>query len=159
MVSTGMSFKVRKLLTICGIVLGQKKDASLNKNSKTYNQDKWDQEVRDSIAKKKAAASGGTLSKQDQALVDSQLAQESKIRLKLESLQRSLCTSLDVIQSMLNARSEVFDRHLPEALSLVISQAVGPAAFLAGERACSLYLVSAVAIVNGRLTLTSRIRT
>jgi hypothetical protein len=120
-------------------VLSQKKDAALNKNSKNYAQDKWDQEVRDSIAKKKA---GGTLSKQDQALVTAQVAKEAAVREQMQQLQEKLGRTLSVIRALLNGRTDTFDNHLPQILSVVIATAIGPAAFLVGEEACALYLVS-----------------
>jgi hypothetical protein len=122
-------------------VLSQKKEAVLNKNSKTYAQDKWDQDVRESIAKKKAGANGTTLSKQDQALVNAQAERENATRAKLLALQRQLSQGLDTFRALLNGRTEIFDNHLQQILGIVIGTAVGPAAFLVGDAACDLYLV------------------
>jgi hypothetical protein len=122
--------------------LSQKKEAVLNKNSKTYAQDKWDQEVRESIAKKKAGSTGGTLSKQDQALVHTQTEKENAVRAKMLELQSQFSQGLDTFRALLNGRTEVFDNHLEQILGIVIASAVGPAAFLVGEAACALYLVS-----------------
>lgn len=114
----------------------------MNKNSKTYAQDKWDQEVRESIAKKKAGSSGGALSKQDQALVNAQVAKETTTRAQISEVQREFLQGLEVFRALLNGRTEVFDNHLEQILAVVIASAVGPAAFLVGDAACGLYLVS-----------------
>ena len=122
--------------------MSQKKEAVLNKNSKTYAQDKWDQEVRDSIAKKKAGSTGGALSKQDQALVNAQTAKEASVRARVAEVQREFLQGLEVFRALLNGRTDVFDNHLEQVLGVVIASAVGPAAFLVGDEACGLYLVS-----------------
>lgn len=122
-------------------VLNDKKEVALNKNSKTYAQDKWDQEVRESIAKKKAAQSGGSLSKQEQQLVNAQTKKEEAVREQLTKVQQMLQRGLQLIRALLHGRTGVFDDHLQLMLGLVIGSAIGPAAFLIGSSASDLYLV------------------
>lgn len=121
-------------------VLSQKKESTINKNSKNYAQEKWDQEVRESIAKKKAAASNGGLSKQDQALFDAQLRKESETRAKINATKATLLQGLRLIDALLQARTSTFDAHLAAVIELVLSQAIGPSSFLVSEAASQLYI-------------------
>lgn len=84
------------------------------------------------------------MSKQDQALVNSQTEKENAVRAKMLELQSQFSQGLDTFRALLNGRTEVFDNHLEQILGIVIASAVGPAAFLVGEAACALYLVSRI---------------
>lgn len=121
-------------------VLSQKKESAVNKNSKNYAQDKWDQEVREAIAKKKAAASKGGLSKQDQALFDAQLKKESETRDKVAASRDVLLQGLRLIDALLEGRTSTFDAHLAEIIELVLTQAIGSWSFLVSDAASRLYI-------------------
>jgi hypothetical protein len=70
-------------------VLAPKKDAVENKNRKDYATEKWEQEVRASLAKKKTASTAN-LSKADKAAVSAQLAREAAVRNQIVVVQAKL---------------------------------------------------------------------
>lgn len=121
-------------------VLNKKTDGAIDKNSKTYQQDKWDKEVRESIAAKKKASAKGGLSKADQALVDAQLKTESATRAKVRSIQVAMSRGIEILGSLLSGRSDEFDRHLGQVQELLAVLTIDRAADLVGEQAIALYL-------------------
>lgn len=120
-------------------VLSKKSETAVEKNSKSYQQDKWDREVREQIAKKKAAAANGKLSKQDQALVDAQLKVETSTRHKLADIQQKMLRGLNILSHLLKGRTDVFDRHLGEIEELIIVLTFDVPAELVGTEAALLY--------------------
>jgi hypothetical protein len=124
------------------LVLSTKKDAAENKNRKDYVTEKWEQEVRESLAKKKAATVGGNLSKQDKALVAAQLAKEAEIRRRIAMQQAKLKRGAALISSLVASSAEIMERHVGEMAHLLLVTAFGAGSFLLNGRPFEVFLVS-----------------
>jgi hypothetical protein len=128
-------------------VLAQKKDnVAEDKNSKNYQQDKWDQQVKRELEAKRAAALNGGLSKADQALVDKQLLREQAVREKIKASRAVLYRGLDLVASMIKARPQEVVQLISTFTDLLFKSAFGKGAFLVGERAYEVFLVSLPAL-------------
>jgi len=124
-------------------VLSTKKEAVENKNRKDYATEKWEQEVRDSLVKKKAATVGGKRSKQDEALVAAQLAKESEVRARILIQQAKLKRGVELVSSIVASNAEKMQRHVDELVKLLLSSAFGAGSFLSDERPFEVFLVRA----------------
>lgn len=114
-----------------------------NKNRKDYATEKWEQEVRDSLVKKKAATVGGKRSKQDEALVAAQLAKESEVRARILIQQAKLKRGVELVSSIVASNAEKMQRHVDELVKLLLSSAFGAGSFLSDERPFEVFLVRA----------------
>jgi len=74
--------------------------------------DKWDAEVRASIAAKKSASGPATLSKQDQAAVDAQLAKEREIRAHVQATVDRAGRAARRVLCIMDAHAPEVDAHL-----------------------------------------------
>ncbi|WFD24695.1 translational activator of GCN4 [Malassezia equina] len=93
-------------------VLAKSSTPALDKG-RASSMDKWDAEVRASIAAKKAAASGPpSLSKQDQAAVDAQLAKERDIRAHVQTTIDRAHRAARRLLCMMDAHAPEVDAHL-----------------------------------------------
>lgn len=114
-----------------------------NKNRKDYADQKWDQEVRASLAAKKAAAPGGVkLSKADQALVDAQKAKEAEVRQRIATLQAQLKRGIELVAALVASNAESVERHAGDMAKAMLSTVFGRGSFLVDERAFDVFLVS-----------------
>src|SRR5438067_8293528 len=76
-----------------------KKNIIENRNRKDYQTEKWERELRESIAKKKGEQTP-KLTKEEQAAVDVQLAKESEIRKSVKRIRSKLTRGLDIIDAL-----------------------------------------------------------
>ena len=132
-------------------VLSPKKDKNENKNRKDYATEKWEQEVRDSIAQKKSTQTGAKLSRADQALVTSQLAKEADIRKQISTVQARLQRGTELVRSLVAANSEAVSKHLRVMAEALLNSAFGPGNFLVDERVFSVFLVSFIRVDAERM--------
>lgn len=122
------------------LVLSTKQTTTLEKKGKNAEIEKWEAELRTSLAIKKAAASQ-TLTKQDRALVDAQLKKESEVRRQVYLVQANLRRGLALIRSVVEAGVEEFRSHIALVVGLLLDNAVGNGSSLAGEEVFETYLV------------------
>ncbi|KAK2463021.1 hypothetical protein APHAL10511_004676 [Amanita phalloides] len=101
---------------------------------------KWEEDLRKSLANKKAP---GTLTKQQQALVQAQLEKEAKIRQHVASIKANFTRGLNVIRSLVSAGVEEFRPYVSSIASLLVSGALGHGSPLVGESAFDTYLLLA----------------
>lgn len=104
--------------------------------------DKWEKEVRESAAKKKAATSNGILSKADQALVDKQRKVEDDVRVQIETVKHQMQRGLAIIRSLITADVEPFKSNLTDVLQLIMNGPLDKGDFLVGDDAFQTFLVS-----------------
>ncbi|KAL7422316.1 translational activator of GCN4 [Cryptotrichosporon argae] len=121
-------------------VLNVKKDQPENKNRKDYAVEKWEQEVRESLAKKKTAAVSANLSKQDRALVAAQLAKEADVRRHIARLQARLDRGLRLVASLADSSVAAVERHLTDMAQLLLVSAFGFGSFLVDQRAFDVFI-------------------
>ncbi|KAF9047662.1 armadillo-type protein [Panaeolus papilionaceus] len=123
--------------TFVDVVAATQSDNRPNKG-KDYEIARWEEEIRKSLAAKKAT--GVTLTKQQQALVHAQLEKESKIRQQVNLIASSLTRGLHFVQSIVNANVEEFQLYMSDLVSLMLSGALKRGSFLAGPLAFETYL-------------------
>ena len=130
-------------------VLANKKGGSTVEKGKDAKIKQWEDELRKSLAQKKAATP--TLSKQDKALVDAQLEKEEAVRVKLRSTQKNIKDGLSIIKAILASRTEQSERSLHILASLLMRGVVQLGAPLVGAEAILTYLVSCLSHNGGLL--------
>ncbi|CAB4435369.1 unnamed protein product [Rhizophagus irregularis] len=117
-----------------------KKNIVENRNRKDYQTEKWERELRESIAKKKGDSSNTPkLTKEEQSAVDAQLTKESEIRKNMEILCLKLTRGLDIVDALVEGNSEAVEKHIVEIMRILINvvQKGGP---LIGDKGVNTYL-------------------
>lgn len=104
--------------------------------------DKFDAEVREANAKKRAAKGDVALSKQDQALVTAQLTLEADVRAKIVKVQAQMERGLALIRSLIAADVTLFKDQLTDTLQLLLDGPLEKGSFLVGDEAFKTFLVS-----------------
>ncbi|KAI0657693.1 ARM repeat-containing protein [Cubamyces menziesii] len=120
-------------------VLASKKEDAPVKKGKGYKDAQWEAEVRKSLANKKATATG-TLSKQDQALVQAQLEKEAVVRERVNALKARLEQGLHLVRSLVEARVEELRAFVAPITALLREGAFGKAVNLVGTASFETYL-------------------
>jgi hypothetical protein len=122
------------------IVLTTKKEVNENQNRKDYATDKWEQEVRDSLAKKKSATAV-VLSKADKALVAAQLVKEADIRTRIAVEQAKLRRGIELVASLADSKSPDVYKHVQLMARMLLGSVFGAGSFLVDGRAFTVFLV------------------
>ncbi|KAG5638049.1 hypothetical protein H0H81_002083 [Sphagnurus paluster] len=120
-------------------VLSNKVDTKTTTKGKDAELAKWDEETRKNIANKKAAASK-TLTKQQLALVNAQLQEESKIRQHVALVHTNLRRGLRFIRSLVAADVEQFRTQVSQVAGLLLEGALGKGSQLIGQEAFDTYM-------------------
>ncbi|KDQ20094.1 hypothetical protein BOTBODRAFT_101949 [Botryobasidium botryosum FD-172 SS1] len=118
-------------------VLAQKKDAPVDRKGKDYDIEKWEAEIRKSLANKKQTT---TLSRQDRALVDAQLKQEAQVRRQVTLLKKRLERGLLFVQSVVQANVEEFHPHIWSIQQLLFTGALSRGTMLLGSLPFDTYI-------------------
>jgi hypothetical protein len=106
-----------------------------NKNRKDYADAKWEQEVRESLAKKQSAKPGAALSKQDKALVAAQMTKEAEVRARIVDVQARLKRGVKLISALVASNAEAVGRNVGEMASLLLGSVFGTGSFLVDSKA------------------------
>jgi hypothetical protein len=96
--------------------------------------------VRAALEKKKAGA-GVTLTKQQHALVQAQLAREAIVRQRVEGVKAGLVRGLAFVRSLVAAGVTDFRVYISSVAGLLLEGALGKGALLVGALAFETYLV------------------
>lgn len=131
-------------------VLAKKKDIVPEKG-KDRDIEKWEAELRKSLAAKKAAAST-TLSKQDRTLVDAQLRLEAGIRKQVASVKRDLDRGLALVGDLVAAKVDEFQQYVWPIATLLLEGVLRNGAVLIGSAAVETYLVCLDVIISSNTT-------
>lgn len=108
---------------------------------------KWEAEVRKSLATKKKPA----LSKQDQALVQAQLEKESQVRKRINAIQERLRRGLRIIKHLVAGNVMGFSAWVSVVAELLIEGgSLEKGKVLVGEEGFDTYLVSLTDHGSGR---------
>jgi hypothetical protein len=124
-------------------VLSSTKDEVKNNKGKDYEISKWEEEIRKSLANKKAAGPV-TLTKQQQALVNTQLEKEAKVRQHVAGVKVNLHRGLEFVRSLVASGVDDFRSYITSVATLLLNGALGRGSILVGENAFNTYLVSGV---------------
>ena len=117
-----------------------KKDAVENKNRKDYATDKWEQEVRETLAKKKTTV-GANLSKADKAALSAQMAKEAEVRQHIIQAQGRLKEGVELVASLVASNTEGMKRYIGEMAKLLLGSVFGPGSFLVDDSCFAVFLV------------------
>ncbi|CAK9780191.1 putative regulation of translational elongation-related protein [Cutaneotrichosporon oleaginosum] len=121
-------------------VLSPKKEQVENKNRKNYDIEKWEQEVREQLAKKKATKIATNLSKQDKALVAQQHSKENAVRQQIASTQARLRRGLELVAALTDSPVSAVEAKVGTIADLLLSSVFGPGAFLVDRRAFDVFI-------------------
>lgn len=142
-----MIVSATRLLTIVSIIepatviTNKQKDTVMK--GKNAAIEKWEAELRSSLASKKTSKSPVNLSKHDKELLDVQLRKEAEIRRGVNNVISYFRRGFAFIRSTVNAKSEEFALYLPSVVSYVLESSVKQAAVLIREDAYATFIVSA----------------
>jgi hypothetical protein len=92
------------------------------------------------LASKKAGAP--KLSKQEETLLQAQLAKEKVVRSEVESLKRRLSEGLQIVHSLVETQLEVFQHYISRLIALLLPCALGRPAELLGTAPFDAIIVS-----------------
>ncbi|ODO11508.1 hypothetical protein I350_00288 [Cryptococcus amylolentus CBS 6273] len=121
-------------------VLAQKKDTGAeNKNRKGYADDQWEREVRESLAKKRAAATV-KLSKAEQALVNAQLVKEADTRSRILEVQAKLKRGVELVSALSKAGSAEVGRWVGFMAKSLLDSVFAHGSFLVDSRAFDVFI-------------------
>jgi urease gamma subunit len=121
--------------------LAVKKDSAENKNRRDYATEKWEAEVRASLAQKRAAT-GAKLSKADQAAVDAQRAKEAIIRGQIAAVQARMKRGLEIIAALVASNAERVKAEVGMLAKVLLATGFGVGSFLLDVRVFEVFLVS-----------------
>ena len=122
------------------LVLSSTKGETRPNKGKDFEISKWEEEIRKSLATKKATTV--TLSKQQQALIQAQLEKEAKTRRHVQDICANLTRGLHLVRSIVTAGVEEFHSYMTSVLSLLLNGALSRGSFLVGAIAFETYLAS-----------------
>ena len=117
----------------------QKEVVTKGKNAEI---EKWEAELRNSLANKKSNKPPVNLSKQERELIDTQLRKEAEIRRNVDKLLFNFKRGLAFIRHAVNAKSEEFVTYLSVVIRAVLDSLVTPPAVLIHEDIYETFIVS-----------------
>ncbi|KAF8063638.1 armadillo-type protein [Lyophyllum atratum] len=123
-------------------VLADKGETKISTKGKDHEIAKWEEEIRKTLAAKKAAATK-TLTKQQQALVTARLEEEAKIRQHVAGIQANLRRGLRFVKSLVASGVQQFRAQISLVASLLLEGALGRGTILVGKEAFDTYLEQA----------------
>ncbi|KAJ3828802.1 translational activator GCN1 [Lentinula raphanica] len=106
---------------------------------------KWEDELRKSLAEKKgqAARAPPTLTKQQHALIQAQLAKEGQVRAKVNDIHSKLIRGLHIVQSLLQTSVDEFRMYISPIVTLLLDGALAKGSVFVGDLAFETYLLLA----------------
>ncbi|EXJ80221.1 hypothetical protein A1O1_08363 [Capronia coronata CBS 617.96] len=136
--------------TVVVDVLGQQTNGVLeNKNQKDYDVLKWEEEMRQQLAKKKGAPQK-KLTPDQQAKLDAQLALETEVRKRVKSVSAKVRRGAKFIEGLAQGPPTDARLWMSPAISAMIRVLRGGAAFIVDDEIVSAYLACS-AQVSDRL--------
>ncbi|KAE9398973.1 ARM repeat-containing protein [Gymnopus androsaceus JB14] len=123
-------------------VLSSTKTEVREKKGKDSEIAQWEDELRKSLAEKKAKAAKTppALNKQQQALVHAQLSKEAGVRAKVNDINRRLKRGLYFVKSLIETSVDEFRVYISSIVLLLLDGALSKGSLLVGELAFNTYL-------------------
>ena len=136
-------------------VLAKLSKSNQNKSSKNSETDKWEEDLKKELKAKNAKQQPKKLTKEEQSLVNDQLAKESDIRCSVQSHVNALFKNLNIVNELVNV-SLSFDTQVSQWYPIVVNKLVGlfPAHKLINNLTESFFIDS---FLNLRNLMTSRL--
>jgi hypothetical protein len=120
------------------------------KNSKEREIEIWENELRESLARKRPATA--TLSKSDKALFDKQLAKEAGIRQEMREALGRLRRGFALLLCLVDSGVEAVQEHLAQMINDVLAVIVTRPVTLIAPEAFATYLVRLLSILPHRFS-------
>ena len=122
------------------VVVSSKKTDTGPKKGKGAEIERWEADIRKSLANKKAANTT-TLSKQDQVAVQVQLEKETITRIRVAEIRNRISRGLEFVRTLVGLNIEQFRSHISVVSSLLLEGTLGRRSILVGEEAVLTFLV------------------
>ncbi|KAM3583875.1 translational activator of GCN4 [Umbelopsis sp. WA50703] len=116
------------------------KNAVEDRNRKDYAEKKWEQSVRDELAKKKGVNAGPKLTKEEQATLDAQRRKEKEIRSNVQKVHDSIVRGLHLVTAIVDGNTGEVAQYLVELIRLITKLASRNAGALVGESIFDTYI-------------------
>ncbi|KAF7309756.1 TOG domain-containing protein [Mycena indigotica] len=120
------------------VLASAKNETKAPQKGKDFEIARWEAEVRKTLDSKKA--SGTALTKQQQAQLQAQLARESVVRQRVNTLKTNLIRGLAFIRSIVAASTPDLRVYVPTIAQLLLDGALRQGSLLVGEVALETYL-------------------
>jgi hypothetical protein len=127
------------------IVLTNKGNSGSGRKGKDAAMEKWDAELRASLAAKKTEKvpiNPSKLSKQDREMYESRMKTEAGIRERVEKTYSGALHGLVILQNIVAACPEELGEYFPELVELVLNGVVKYGPMILGDRSKEGFLVS-----------------
>lgn len=111
-----------------------------DRNRKDYAEKKWEQSVREELAKKKGVNAGPKLTKEEQATLDAQRRKEKEIRSNVQIVHDKLVRGLDLVKAIVIGNSADVAQYLVDLIRLLLKLAARNAGALVGDDIFKTYL-------------------
>ncbi|KAJ7224326.1 armadillo-type protein [Mycena pura] len=121
------------------VLTSTKGDVRVPQKGKDFEIARWEAEIRNSLESKKASA-GAPLTKQQQALLQAQLAHEASVRQRVDNVKANLVRGLSCVRSIVAAAVPEFRAHVSSVAGLLLEGALRKGTLLVGETAFDTYL-------------------
>ncbi|KAK7030667.1 TOG domain-containing protein [Favolaschia claudopus] len=125
--------------TFVDVLAATKGDTKAPHKGKDFEIARWEAEVRAGLEKKKAGTAA-VLTKQQQALVQAQLAREALVRQRVENLKAAVVRGIGFVHSIVASGVSEFRLYISSVANLLLHGALGKGALLVGTLAFDAYL-------------------
>ncbi|KAF7728036.1 translational activator of GCN4 [Apophysomyces ossiformis] len=121
-------------------VLKKSKKVVENRNRKGQEDQKWEEELRAELAKKKGITEVKKLTKEEQAAVNAQLKKESEIRKNVQDVHDKITLGLQVVRALVAGNTQALDDYLVTLVRILLDAANSNVGLLTGEDLANTYL-------------------
>ncbi|KAI9492588.1 armadillo-type protein [Zychaea mexicana] len=111
-----------------------------NRNRKGFDDDKWEEELRAELAKKKGAAPVKKLTKEEQAAVNAQRKKEAEVRAHVQAVYHQLSLGLDIVHALVAGNRLDLTGSLVTLVSTLLAIAKAHGGLLVGENIVDTFL-------------------
>ncbi|KAI9312237.1 armadillo-type protein [Dichotomocladium elegans] len=116
------------------------KNVSENRNRKGFADDKWEEELRAELAKKKGLDKQKKLTKEEQTAVSAQLKKEAEIRSRIQKVYDTLSLGLQIVHALVKGNSDDLSGSLVTLVRTLLAIAGANGGVLLGDDLVDAYL-------------------
>ncbi|KAI7873032.1 armadillo-type protein [Spinellus fusiger] len=121
-------------------VLKKNTTVSEHRNKKGYADQKWEEELRAELAKKKGISQTQKLTKEEQLALDTQRKKERDIRTHVQSVHDKMTLGLHVVRALVVGNVETLSDHLSVLVPVLLNIATKNAGLLVGQEITDTYI-------------------
>ncbi|KAI9014595.1 armadillo-type protein [Phycomyces nitens] len=127
--------------------------ASDNRNRKGYEDQKWEEELRAELAKKKGIAITQKLTREEQAVLDTQRKKEHEIRSHVQQVYEKITLGLHIVRALVTGNGEALSDYLVVLVRVLLNLATKNAGLLVGEDITNTYLEIGLCVTDSILPI------